>query len=150
MSPLPKDRTVWLPATFYPVDIAFIPDKVSWDIQMKRLRKTLGEATWAEVGGAYVTYPASKGAMTYVHIDGIRPSYFVTLSKGAELAAEYEVFDTLAHEATHIKQRIFEWIEEEEYGYETEAYLIGFLVRHLYLAFLKTRVLDEEPSDPVD
>jgi hypothetical protein len=39
--------------------------------------------------------------------------------------------DTCAHEASHVADRVFEYVEEERPGTETRAYLVGWVTRWL-------------------
>jgi hypothetical protein len=86
--------------------------------QLRKAAKTFDLELPANHAGCTWSITGPHGFQIVVYVD----------AKGHDMPG---LADTCAHEASHVADRVFEYVEEERPGTETRAYLVGGLTRWL-------------------
>jgi len=125
-----KDRVVWCDNGWFPYHYAFCPNQKAWDREMEKLDVQ-----------PRPPYPTVDGRCTYLEYnhktDGRKACAIVTMSDAPRSARSKIAL--LAHEATHIWQKLCEDIGETEPSDEFEAYSVQAILGSLMQAFEMTR-----------
>jgi hypothetical protein len=125
-TPNPTDEVVWCNRGWQPVYFGFCPSKRAWTREMKKM------------GCPQEPYPTSDGRATTFTM---RNKVSVIVSLDATVAKErspLEITGLLAHEATHIWQKVRETMEEQNPSIEFEAYSVQAIYQELFRAWLDT------------
>lgn len=119
-------KTSWIPRSWQPVAIGFVPSKKAWEREMV----TMGQKKWP--------YPTTAAACTaFVNTHG-NHVVLITVAKAATRDPD-EIVGLIVHEATHAWQHVKKVICEEAPGAEMEAYAIQGIVLGLLRAYSETR-----------
>lgn len=120
-----KDRIIWCDRGWLPFYYGFCPNEAAWKANLKRL-KIPDEP-----------YPNSDGRTTVFTNDKKEMCIVVTVSD--RVTDDAVVMGILVHEATHVKQFVFEDIGERSPSHEFEAYSMQAIFMSLFDAYAKTR-----------
>jgi len=107
----------WINLGPWPPDLAITSDRRAY---RRFLRDEVGEKEIPE-------FPGKDTASTYC-VTHKEKGPLVLISLGPQ-SDQYELASNLAHEATHAMRWILEYVGEEKPGTETEAYLVGYIVK---------------------
>lgn len=118
---------LWLDQGWQPAHIGFCPSKKAWKREMRKMGCE-GEP-WPSAAGSTQTFDS-----------GGKRCIIVTVAEGCEKHhSRIEIAGLIAHEATHVWQKVREHMGEDQPSIEFEAYSVQAIFQNLYRAWWDTR-----------
>lgn len=123
--------TTWLDRAYFPAYIAFIPDRKSWDKEIKALCKIYPDLM------SKIQYPSGRGYC--VLIEGNKDTILIWLDPQLK---KKDALSVCVHECVHAFEFICQSMNEEKPSPEFAAYTTQAIFDQVWDAYLKNRRSD--------